>query len=295
AQTLRILTRLEPKVLGPGGRCFGLNLTRACLDAATKYPWPRTAGLAKYGVYAEDLEVFAWLRRDAPGNRRCLEAQVMDWSDDVAYSVHDVEDGILAGRIVLAQLGDAAERAELAGIAAKHFSHCSVGELEAAALRLLELEAVSEVAGSGGRRGYDGSFVALAALKQLTSDLVGRFATAAIAATRAAFPVSATDRYGADLLIPTGAAEEVAVLKAVALRYVMSDPGRLRVQREQRDRLAELTRALVCAAPHGLDPGFRAAFAEAPDDDASLRVVIDQVASLTDAQALGWHRRICLG
>ena len=53
AQTLRILTRLEPKL--PGN---GLNLTRATLDAATKYPWPRRAGVAKFGAYADDLAVF---------------------------------------------------------------------------------------------------------------------------------------------------------------------------------------------------------------------------------------------
>src|SRR5947199_1608671 len=81
AQSLRVLTRLEAKVEGAG-----LNLTRATLDAATKYPWPRREGAAKFGVYPDDEPVFAWLRAGVAGEARCLEAQIMDWADDVAYS-----------------------------------------------------------------------------------------------------------------------------------------------------------------------------------------------------------------
>src|SRR4051794_39236436 len=84
AQTLRVLTRLEAKVPGAG-----LNLTRASLDATCKSPWPRRPGERKFGVYADDAPVFGWLRAGSGGgDRRCLEAQVMDWADDVAYSVH---------------------------------------------------------------------------------------------------------------------------------------------------------------------------------------------------------------
>ena len=122
AQTLRILTRLEPKVLTPDGATIGLNLTRATLDASCKYPWPRRAGTAKYGVYADDVAVFEWIRDGSPAGRRCLEAQIMDWADDVAYSVHDVEDGVQSGRISLSVLNDRAERAAVAELAAKNFT-----------------------------------------------------------------------------------------------------------------------------------------------------------------------------
>src|SRR5215207_1735237 len=70
AQTLRVLTRLEAKVFAPDGRSVGLNLTRAGLDAVCKYPWPRRRGQRKFGVYADDAEIFHWLRAGAPDGRR---------------------------------------------------------------------------------------------------------------------------------------------------------------------------------------------------------------------------------
>ncbi|OLR95417.1 deoxyguanosinetriphosphate triphosphohydrolase [Actinokineospora bangkokensis] len=281
AQTLRILTRLEPKVDG-----HGLNLTRASLDAATKYPWARRAGVVKFGVYDDDMAVFEWLREGAPGDRRCVEAQLMDWSDDVAYSVHDVEDGVRSGRISLAALADPTERAVIAGLAAKHFSGEPVSNLEAAAEVLKSLPPVAALV----RRDYDGSVEAQVALKRLTSELVGRFASAVVGDTRRLHGEGPLTRHGADLVIPAQAAAEVALLKAMAVRYVMSDPDRLAMQAGQRQLLTSLVAALVDSAPNGLESAFRPAWLEAEDDAGRLRVVIDQVASLTDAQAVTWHR-----
>jgi dGTPase len=281
AQTLRILTRLEPKAPD-----VGLNLTRAVLDASVKYPWPRTPGRRKFGVYADDMAVFEWIRQDAPAGRCCLEAQIMDWSDDVAYSVHDVEDGVRAGRISLGVLADSDERAAVAELAAKHFSAESLSELEAAAAQLLELPAVADAVG------YDGSFGAQVALKRLTSELVGRFASAAVGATRNAYGDGNLTRYAADLVVPRQAAVEVALLKSLALRYVMSDPVRLAMQEQQRELLTELLKALEERVPEALEPAFQPAWRAAGDDGQRRRVLIDQVASLTDAQAVAWHNAL---
>jgi dGTPase len=284
AQTLRILTRLEPKLLDPGtGRSHGLNLTRASLDATVKYPWPRRDGMAKFGFYAEDAAVFAWLREGAPEGEQCLETQVMDWADDVAYSVHDVEDGIVAGRISLGTLADPVERALLAELAAKHFSVLPSAQLEAAAEGLLTLSVVDAL------RHYDGSLAAQVALKELTSELVGRFASAVVSATRAQYGNDPLGRYGAHLEIPDRVAAEVALLKAVALRFVMQDPCRLAVQAQQRELVMQLCAALMRQAPDPLDPALSPAWHEARSDSARLRVIIDQVAALTDAQAVRWH------
>ena len=291
AQTLRILTRLEPKALAEGGREFGLNLTRASLDACVKYPWPRRGGERKFGVYEDDVPVFEWIRDGRSDQRRCVEAQIMDWSDDVAYSVHDVEDAVRAGRISLRVLADPVERAAVCELAATYFRDDPVSTLEAAATGLSTLPAVAELAAVD----YDGSLDAQVMLKRLTSELVGRFASAAVTATRREYGTIALARYAADLVVPQRVAAEVALLKALAVRYVTRDRARVAMQRRQRALLTELLAALAGAAPDALEAGFLPAWHAAGDHAARLRVCVDQVASLTDAQAVAWHSALVAG
>ena len=212
----------------------------------------------------------------------------MDWADDVAYSVHDVEDGISAGRIDLSRLTDPVEQNAVA-VAAQAFSEESASDLSAVLEDLLGLPVIA--AGIGNPPGP----IADAAVKRLTSELTGRLATGAIAATRAAAGPEPLTRYLADLQVPRVLRAEVAVLKAIARRYVMADPLRIQIQQQEQELLTELVLAMAERGAAVLDPMFAGSYDDAGDDRQRLRVVLDQVSLLTDAQAVARHRRLIPG
>jgi dGTPase len=280
AQSLRVLTRLEAKGMHADGTPAGLNLTRATLDAATKYPWPRRPGTAKFGVYDDDRPVFDWLREGAPAGRRCVEAQLMDWADDVAYSVHDLEDGVYAGHVELRALDDASSRDAVVAATAAAYSDADPAELTAAVERLTSQPFWL--------RDFDGSTRALAALKRLTSEVTARLcgSLAPAAAGRE------WRRYSGDLEVPAWARAECAVLKGVTALFVMSRDETVERQARQRRELTELLDALQRTAPGSLEPWLRSAWTSAADDAGRVRVVVDQVASLTDVSARVWHARL---
>ena len=287
AQTLRILTRLEPKVIDAEGQSFGLNLTRASLDASCKYPWtadhplPDPGGRLKFGVYPEDEAVFRWLREGAPGRMRCIEAEVMDLSDDIAYSVHDFEDAVVNGYLDPARLADASEHeALLTAIQAWVGFDFARDELEDALFRLTRMPEWID--------GFDGTRADLARLKNLTSDLIGRFARAATTATREAYAAAVLTRYRGHLVVPRVVEAEMAVLKGIIGAAVVSIEGRKDLYKEQRRLLKRLATALW-ERPEALDALHAQDFAAAATDAARRRVVVDQVASLTDQLAIAWH------
>ncbi|MEJ7630296.1 MAG: deoxyguanosinetriphosphate triphosphohydrolase [Nocardioidaceae bacterium] len=301
AQTFRLLTRLEAKSFQPSGESVGLNLTRATLDAASKYPWQLSGATAprgrhgdglpravqKFGVYADDIAVFTWMRAEAEPRRTCVEAQVMDFADDVAYSVHDVEDGVVAERIELTRLADPRLRKEVWE---------TTRDWYAPTLTLDEFdEALGRLSGMAAwpTSPYDGSRRHLGGLKNLTSRLINRFCLGVRDAVAASGLLGGLSRYRGTLPIPRSTTHEIVALKGIAAQLVMRAEGRVELMNQQRELLCDLVDGIWRTGPSALEPVFRHDFETASDDVQRLRVVIDQVASLTDPSAVEKHRIVC--
>lgn len=289
AQTLRILTRLEPKQFTESGTSVGLNLTRATLDASCKYPWSLSeaqAGSVKFGYFDDDAPVFDWLRSGAPARKKCAEAQVMDLSDDIAYSVHDFEDAVVSEHIdpalLSARSGHDVLIRSVVDWAGGDFTTDEIGAA---------YERVS--ASENWLTSWDGSRRDQARLKNFTSDMIGRFARAAISATLTSAQGSRLARYGAEVVVPREIDAEIAVLKGIVAAFVMQSDRRQPTYRRQRSLLIELLHTLWESGGRHLEPAYAADFRSAQSEAGARRAVVDQVASLTDQSAIAWYERLC--
>lgn len=286
AQTLRIMTRLEPKRFFPDGRSAGMNLTRATIDACVKYPWSAAQaaerGTPKFGYYSDDAPAFWWARvagedTDEPEFRegRSVEAQIMDLSDDIAYSVHDVEDAIFRGTVPLARLHLPAEQERLLDETTAWYG----GDRDALGA------ALDRILPSFPRE-FSGSHRDIATLKDLTSQFIGRF----LGAVSHASPPSM--RYTGEVVVPADIAADILMFKGIAVTYVMAPRELEPTYFEQRTVLYDLVDALS-AQPDVMEPSYVEWYQNADDDEGRLRAVVDQVAALTDLSAMQWHARLC--
>ena len=295
AQTFRLLTRLEAKTFGEHGS-VGLNLTRATLDACTKYPWssadaeepqgvhadgsPRV--VRKFGVYDDDRPIFDWVRTGVDG-----PAPVPRGAGDGPRRRRRLLGPRRRGRS-----GRGPHRPARARSARRCGRPCASGTCPTpttptSTSALAGLRAVDGWPDAA----YDGSRRHLAALKNLTSDLIGRFCGAVQDATFAPRR-RAVRALPADLVVPAETEREIAVLKGIAAHYVMRADDRVALMSRQRELLAELVEGLAARGPDALDTPYADDWRAAADDAGRRRAVIDQVASLTDASAVAWHERL---
>ena len=292
AQTLRILTRLEPKRFHQDGSPAGLNLTRATLDATIKYPWtlgagPKGAASPKFGAYDDDVAVFAWAHQSF-GERRCAEAQMMDLADDIAYSVHDLEDAIVRGALASGVLSTDREREIGAVIESTQLwygNRVSKDDLYAAAHRLFGMDSWP--------RAFSGTLRDLAGLKDLTSDLIGRFVSAVCARTLEESGGEELIRYSGNVVVPAHTIGEILFLKGLAVHYVMAPRENEPLYFEQRTILFDLADAIMEDPRERLERPFVDLWSMASNDGERLRVIVDQIASLTDQSARQWHAQYC--
>jgi len=228
AQSFRIVTTLAVHHEEYGG----LNLTRATLAALLKYPWLRGAEgkqRHKWGAYGSDSAALTWAREAyGPADQhKSAEAELMDWADDITYSVHDAEDFYRAGLIPLHDLvRETAERQRFLdrslqrlrdnGIASQYTDD----ELRSSFGDVIQAFPLTEP--FRGTRGHR------AALRSFSSVLIGRF----VDALRLADPAL---NAGERVTITRQRKMEVTMLKELTWYYIINNPLLATQQHGQRE------------------------------------------------------------
>ena len=301
--------RLAVKSLSHKRLFRGLDLTRAVLDGAIKYPWQREQEGApkskkRWCFFPTELDDAAWVRDEVPDDRRLtmsLEAQIVEWADDVAYSIHDVEDWYRAGFMPLELIvqSDEARKTFAREIAAKLADELFDPDAAAA-----EVESFFTDEGFKGiTRGYDGSTEAKEGLRTMRSALFDEF----IERVELADPDKSATRHNNDLKINDRTKLRSRILKELLTKYVLDHPrmatyevGQARVIR---DLVTLFTDALDFSpekmelgdnAKLGIFPADMREALRAPESAPAelLRLVADHIAGMTDGYAIRLHARL---
>lgn len=328
AQSFRVVTSLAHY-----DENHGMNLCRATINGMFKYPWDRTADEAKdddgdpdkWGYYTDpgtdDEDVFDWARKPLSDERekeKVLEAQIMDYADDLTYAVHDLNDFFRAGIIPFDQLlREAIDEEDPADPELRKYGVATRGELTDFENYLASETTVDPDSFDVARcltdiasLADDVRSIALPfentdeehqALKQFASALIARY----LEANRSKNPKYVdTNRSGNhfDLEVNSDFESEIEVLKSLTRYYVVSNPTLMQQQRGQIQLLENIYRDLYQEAEkvEGADfaqsaipEPFQGRLKHARKSDAPIyRTVSDMVASLTERQALLLHERL---
>ncbi len=295
AQTLRVVARLEVRSDEHGG----LNLTRGTLASLVKYPQPRSSGAKKY-VYDDDAALVAWALEGTPARPagqpalRPLTLDLMDLADDVAYSTHDVEDGVRARFITPLELRDGRVAETVTELGARALRSHGLG-LDVADVRAVFGELLA-------RLEPDTAYQSGAARKRvgryLISNMVGEVGFARV-------PEGGADPlWGMRLVVPDHVRKRCEVLKQLSRACVMQDSRVTTIRHKGREIVRRLFGALcenALADPPAVRARFdlfplhrRAMLAASPDAQTKVRHVADYVAGMTDSFAMRMFARLFL-
>lgn len=274
AQSFRVVTRIERRF----GHFEGLNLTRASLRAILKCPWMReTDGhrKKKWGAYRSEQGDFTFARRGMQKYRRSLEAEVMDWADDIAYSVHDVEDFYLMGKIPLGRLSrDKDEQTSFLDYVLRKLNPTKDQRpiLERVADLFFQSLPVSEA--------FNGEPHYAIAVREFGSSLTGQF-------------IVATTLNHNGLQVEKDARMLVDIMKQLVSRCVMDDESLVGQQEGQKRIIRGLFEAFY-EADAKLFPAMlrKAAESTTPKTPERVSIVLDLISGLTEQQAVHAFHRI---
>lgn len=290
AQTFRILTKLAVRY---GKESPGLDLTRATLAATLKYPWLRDRSVAKkktkWSAYSCDEKEFIWAREGCRADFKTAEAELMDWADDIAYSVHDLEDfhrvGIIPwGDIVSESLKDRVLQGAVN--VWKKDPDCPAdarARLDSALMRIKRKLAMFP---SVTNEVYDGSREQRRQLRNFSSQLIGQYVRAANLNETLEGPA---------VSINSSSADEVRLLKYFARHYVIGLPALHAQQYGQKRIICELFKIFLTEGKAGNLKLFPARLRYIWDDrtnEKNARLAADCVASLTENEAYQLYHRL---
>jgi dGTPase len=292
AQSFRIVTKLAVRYYIPHHfEIRGLNLTRGTLNAILKYPWMRSnlgKKHHKWGAYNAEETDFSWTRQNARvlTDERALEASLMDWADDITYAVHDVEDFVRAGLIPIDRfISDARER--------ERFLYWAIdreGVEGDEANLMIEAFLKSLIVDKGLAEPYRGSRMDRAALRSLTSQLIGKYVGGSVSLAVSDGRVSMT--------IAPEMEYEVRILKALTWFYVIERPSLVAQRYGQRTLIRSLFRTFCEAAGSRkswsiFSDFYRDEVEQANGDTRQIkRIVADLIASMSESQVIATHQRL---
>jgi dGTPase len=282
AQSFRIITKLAVRKEHQPG----INLTRATLAATLKYPWlrgvPGSKAYQKWSAYHSEEEEFKFATEHQPANTLTLEAQLMDWADDIAYSVHDLEDFHRCNVIPWRDIFSAQGKAKLLPA----IKNPDGVDLEACFEALNA--AIMDMFGETLREKYEGTRDQRWVLRNMTSNLINLYVSSA--------EIPAGDDVSR-LVVNPDARGQVAILKQITRDHVIATPP-LAAQQVGYSRIIKG----LFEAFHDHEPGegdimppftpARLRYLWALRGDTRARFAADCVASLSEAEAIGMYARL---